>query len=77
MTDQIPLVDYLVLDDGEPHLVANDADLAAPLLRPPQRLRLVLRIRVSSVPVATDGEVRAFTIVTFAAPAFPCRSWRR
>ena len=46
--------------------------LRCPLLRPPQRLRQLRRHRVRpGVDIATDGEVRSFTIVTFAAPGVP------
>ena len=42
--------------------------LRRPLLRPAQRLRQLQWHRVHGVDIATDGEVKAFTIVTFAAP---------
>ncbi len=73
MTGQIPLVDYLVLDDGEPHLIAQEcAQTAAPdssigAMPAP----VVSRPNSSPVAVATEGTVRAFTIVTFAAPGIP------
>ena len=72
MAGQIPLVDYLVLGD-EPHLVAQRVhELRRPVLRPPQRLRVVLRHRVPARSTSpTEGEVRAFTIVAFAAPGVP------
>ena len=72
MSEQIPLVDYLVLGD-DPHLVANECTaLRRPVLRPPQRLRRRAAAPTSrTVDVATEGEVRAFTIVSFAAPGRP------
>ncbi|HZJ26864.1 MAG TPA: OB-fold domain-containing protein [Acidimicrobiia bacterium] len=72
MTKQIPIVDYLVLDGDDPHLVANrsvesgalyfdrrnaDAKTGAPGFEQ-QRL-------------ANEGAVRSFTIVYRAAPGVP------
>ena len=46
MSEQVPLVDYLVLD-GVPHLVAHECTVVRrAVLRPPQRVRVVLRHRV-------------------------------
>ena len=72
MARRIPLVDYLVLGD-EPHLVAHECTVVrGPVLRPPQRLRVVLRHGVRrrgrSPPT---GELQAFTIVSLAAPGVP------
>ncbi len=72
MTDQIPLVDYLVLDDGEPHLVASECkSCGARFFDRRNACASCFGTEFRSVPVATDGEVRAFTIVTFAAPGVP------
>lgn len=72
MGNTIPIVDYLVLDDGPPHLVAQesvesgalyfdrrnaDAKSGKPGFRPRR--------------VADTGEVRTFTIVHRAAPGVP------
>jgi len=72
MGKQIPIVDYLVLDDGPPHLVAQestetgalyfdrrnaDAQSGKPGFRPRE--------------LATTGTVRTFTIVHRAAPGVP------
>jgi uncharacterized OB-fold protein len=71
MSEQIPLVDYLVLGD-EPHLEANECTSC--------RARFFDRrnacascggTEFSKVPVSTTGELRAFTIVSFAAPGIP------
>ena len=72
MDEQVPLVDYLVLGD-EPHLVATRVHrVRRPLLRSPQRVRELQRHRRSrTCAVATTGEVRTFTIVSFAAPGVP------
>ena len=73
MASSVPIVDYLVLD-GDPHLVANqcvacgaryfdrrnacaDADCSGQ--------------EFTKAPVATNGEVKAFTIVSHAAPGIP------
>jgi uncharacterized protein len=71
MTDQIPLVDYLVLGD-EPHLEANECTSC--------RARFFDRRNACAscggtefrkAAVSTTGELRAFTIVSFAAPGVP------
>ncbi|HUS60568.1 MAG TPA: OB-fold domain-containing protein [Acidimicrobiales bacterium] len=69
---QIPLVDYLVLEDGNPHLVANECTSCG--------ARFVDRRNACAgcsgtefvrKPVATSGELKAFTIVSLAAPGIP------
>jgi uncharacterized protein len=68
MTDQIPLVDYLALGD-EPHLVANRCtSCGARFFDRRNACASCGGIAFETVPVATTGEVRAFTIVAFAAP---------
>ena len=72
MTSQIPLVDYLVLGGRAAPRRARVHGVRRPLLRPPQRLRQVLRHRVHARSTSrTAGEVRAFTIVSLAAPGVP------
>ncbi len=69
-SNQIPLVDYLVLD--EPHLVANQCETCG--ARYFDRRNACASCGGTSfakVVVATEGEVRAFTIVAFAAPGVP------
>jgi len=71
MANQIPLVDYLVLGD-EPHLVANEC--VACNARYFDRRNACAACEATDfrkVDVATEGEVRAFTIVAFAAPGIP------
>jgi uncharacterized OB-fold protein len=71
MTEQIPFVDYLVLGD-EPHLVAQEC--AACRARYFDRRVACAACggrEFAAAPVSTTGEVRAFTIVTFAAPGVP------
>ena len=72
MGKQIPMVGYLVLDDGAPHLVANECGACgAHVLRPPQRVRQCGGREFSAAALADDGMVRSFTIVHRAAPGVP------
>jgi uncharacterized OB-fold protein len=71
MADQIPFVDYLVLGD-QPHLVAQECTACSARYFDRRNACAACSGReFRSVPVATTGEVRAFTIVTFAAPGVP------
>lgn len=71
MTGQIPLVDYLVLGD-EPHLVANQCTACgARFFDRRNGCARCSGTEFEVVPVPTTGEVRAFTIVAFAAPGVP------
>jgi uncharacterized OB-fold protein len=71
VTAQIPLVDYLVLD-GEPHLEANQCSACgARFFDRRNACASCSGTSFDKVPVATSGEVRAFTIVAFAAPGIP------
>ncbi len=65
-----PLVDYLVLDDGDPHLVAHECtNCGARFFDRRNACAGVLRHRVPHrVDIATEGVLRTFTIVAFAAP---------
>ncbi|HUL98142.1 MAG TPA: OB-fold domain-containing protein [Mycobacterium sp.] len=72
MAQQIPMVDYLVLDDGEPHLVAHECtSCAARFFDRRNACAKCFATEFTTVPIATEGTVRAFTIVTFAAPGIP------
>ena len=72
MAGQIPLVDYLVLDDGEPHLVAQECtNCGARFFDRRNACANCFATEFKTVPIATEGTVRAFTIVTFAAPGIP------
>jgi uncharacterized protein len=71
MAKQIPLVDYLVLGD-DPHLVANACTACG--ARFFDRRNACASCEGTSfekAPISTSGEVRAFTIVAFAAPGVP------
>jgi uncharacterized OB-fold protein len=69
--DRIPLVDYLVLG-AEPHLQANECTGCGARFfdrRNACARCFATEFRTAAVP--TEGEVRAFTIVTKAAPGIP------
>jgi len=71
VTAQIPLVDYLVLDDT-PHLEANECtSCGARYFDRRNACAGCFGTEFRKVTVPTEGEVRAFTIVTFAAPGVP------
>jgi uncharacterized protein len=71
MTAQIPLVDYLVLDD-EPHLVANECTgCGARFFDRRNACANCSGLEFRKVDIATEGELKSFTIVAFAAPGVP------
>ena len=74
MTDapsQVPLVDYLVLGD-DPHLVAHECTACgARFFDRRNACASCSGTEFRPAEVATTGEVRAFTIVSFAAPGVP------
>lgn len=68
---QVPLVDYLVLGD-RPHLVANQCtSCGARFFDRRNACASCSGTTFEKVEIATEGEVRAFTIVTLAAPGVP------
>jgi uncharacterized OB-fold protein len=68
---QIPLVDYLVLD-GEPHLVANECtNCGARYFDRRNACASCSGVDFIKASVPTEGELRSFTIVAFAAPGIP------
>lgn len=72
MSEQIPLVDYLVLDDGAPHLIAHECTkCGARFFDRRNACAGCFGTDFTTVPVSTEGVVRAFTIVSFAAPGIP------
>jgi uncharacterized OB-fold protein len=71
VSKQIPLVDYLVLGP-EPHLVAHECtECGARYFDRRNACASCEGESFREVDVPTEGEVRAFTIVSFAAPGVP------
>ena len=69
---RVPHVDYLVLDNGDPHLVANEcASCGARFFDRRNACAACFATEFRVVPIATTGTVTAFTIVAFAAPGIP------
>ena len=70
-TKQIPLVDYLVLGE-KPHLVANECtSCGARFFDRRNACASCFATDFKKVDVATEGVLKAFTIVAFAAPGVP------
>ena len=68
----VPHVDYLVLDDGDPHLVANECTACgARFFDRRNACAGCFGTEFRRVPIASTGVVTAFTIVAFAAPGIP------
>ena len=68
---QVPLVDYLVLGDS-PHLVAHECtNCGARFFDRRNACANCSGTDFNNVDVATDGELKAFTIVSMAAPGIP------
>ncbi len=71
MSKQIPFVEYLVLGD-DPHLVANECSACgARFFDRRNACASCSGTEFKKARVATQGEVRSFTIVAFAAPGIP------
>jgi uncharacterized OB-fold protein len=71
MAQQVPLVDYLEIGD-DPHLVANQCtSCGARYFDRRNACAACGGTDFARRPVATTGEVRAFTIVAYAAPGIP------
>ena len=71
MAQQIPLVDYLQLGE-DPHLVANECtSCGARFFDRRNACAACEATAFTKVAVPTSGEVRAYTIVSFAAPGIP------
>ncbi|HUG00062.1 MAG TPA: OB-fold domain-containing protein [Ilumatobacter sp.] len=65
----IPFVDYLVLDDGEPHLLAQECtSCGARFFDRRNACAGCFGTEFRTAKLATEGELRSFTIVAFAAP---------
>jgi uncharacterized OB-fold protein len=71
MSQQIPMVDYLVLGD-DPHLVANECTgCGARFFDRRNACASCGGTEFTRVDVSTTGELRSYTIVAFAAPGVP------
>jgi len=71
MSEQIPLVDYLVLGDN-PHLVAHQCtSCGATYFDRRNACAGCFGTDFKQLDVATDGTVSTFTIVAMAAPGIP------
>jgi uncharacterized protein len=71
VSEQVPLVDYLVLGD-DPHLVAHECtSCGARFFDRRNACASCFATDFRTVRVPTEGEVRAFTIVSMAAPGIP------
>jgi uncharacterized OB-fold protein len=71
MAAAVPIVDYLVLGD-EPHLVAKECtSCGARFFDRRNACASCSSTSFTDVPVGTTGELKAFTIVAFAAPGVP------
>ena len=71
MNEQVPLVDYLVLD-GSPHLRAHECTACgARYFDRRNGCASCFGTEFRDADVAREGEVRAFTIVAHAAPGIP------
>ena len=70
---QIPFVEYLVLGGGEPHLELTSAPAAVPAFSTVANAGAgCFNAEFTTVKIPTEGEVRAFTIVSFAVPGCRC-----
>lgn len=68
---QVPLVDYLALSPT-PHLVANECTACgARFFDRRNACAACFATDFKKVDIDTDGELRSFTIVTFASPGVP------
>lgn len=71
MSGQVPLVDYLVLGD-DPHLEANECTrCGARFFDRRNACASCSGTSFARAAVATEGEVRSFSIVSLAAPGVP------
>ena len=71
MATQVPLVEYLVLGD-QPHLEANECtSCGARFFDRRNACASCSATEFKPVEIPTSGEVKAFTIVSMAAPGIP------
>ncbi len=71
MAATVPIVDYLVLGD-DPHLVAQECtSCGARFFDRRNACASCFATEFKGATIATEGELKAFTIVAFAAPGVP------
>jgi uncharacterized protein len=71
VSERVPIVDYLVLDPT-PHLIAHECvSCGARLFDQRNACASCFADEFRSVTLPAEGELRAFTIVAFAAPGVP------
>jgi uncharacterized OB-fold protein len=71
MAQQVPLVEYLVLGD-DPHLVASECtSCGARFFDRRNACASCFGTAFTKVPVPSEGELRSYTVVAFAAPGVP------
>ena len=71
MAAAVPIVDYLVLGD-DPHLVAKECtSCGARFFDRRNACASCSATSFTDASIATEGELKAFTIVAFAAPGVP------
>jgi uncharacterized OB-fold protein len=71
MAAAVPIVDYLVLGD-EPHLVAKECtECGARFFDRRNACAACFGTSFKDAKIASEGELKAFTIVAFAAPGVP------
>ena len=69
IVSQVPFVDYLMLDDGDPHLSAHECNACgARFFDRRNACASCFGTDFSTVTVPTVGELKTFSIVAFAAP---------
>lgn len=69
IVSQVPFVDYLVLDDGDPHLSAHECNACgARFFDRRNACASCFGTDFSTVTVPPVGELKTFSIVAFAAP---------
>jgi uncharacterized protein len=72
MSSQVPIVDYLMLDGAQPHLVANVCKECGALYFDRRNACAKCGKReFDTRPLPGEGTVRSFTIVNRAAPGVP------
>ena len=72
VAERVPLVDYLVLGDGDPHLQAHECtSCGARYFDRRNACASCFGTEFKTVSVPNEGILRSFTIVAYAAPGVP------